>query len=185
MTDLQEQVVIGTVLGGSSLTKQIRGKNYYLSMRSKDDVWLQYKIAELEAYFNTSVLAKQENTYRCNSICSEEFTTLYNLLYEEGVRHVTEELLNKIHPMGLAIWFLEGGGWAGRNKKNAYINTTMLGRDGTKFVQKYLNDICQISCNINKNGTRRKVLFTIEGTAKLFSTVGYQFPPFYLNRIGA
>ena len=37
-------VLIGTILGGSSLAKPPRGKNYYLSMRSQNKQWLQYKI---------------------------------------------------------------------------------------------------------------------------------------------
>jgi len=154
-------------------------------MRSKDSEWLLYKIAALHHYFNSSLLAKQKNTYRCNSICSTEFTKMHALLYKDGSRHVTEELFNKIHSLGLSTWFLEGGGWAGRNKKNAYINTTMLGEEGTELAQKYLNDYCSIPCNINKNKTRRRVLFTVFGTKKLFATMGHELPPFYLDRIGA
>lgn len=183
MTDLQQQVVIGAVLGGSSITKQPRGKNYYLSMRSKDSVWLQYKIAELHNYFYSASLAQQNNTYRCNSICSTEFTKLYEMLYRKNLRYVSEDILNKVQDMALAIWFIEGGGWAGRNRKNAYLNTTLLGKEGTETVQKYLNDICDIPCNVNKNKQRRKVLFTVKGTAKLIAVIGHRFPPFYVERI--
>jgi len=183
MTDIQMQIVFGTVLGGSSLAKQPKGKNYYLSMRSKDAKWLQYKIGELHNYFNSAQLAKQKNTYRCDSSCSEEFTNLYNKLYCEGVRHVSEKLLDQLRAIGLAIWWLEGGCWAGRDRKNAYINTTLLGNEGTEIVYDYFNNILDMPCNINRNKTRRKILFTVQGTRKLWYLIEPEFPDFYRERI--
>jgi len=183
MDETQKQIVTGTVLGGSSLYKQSKGRNYFLSMRSKDPVWLWYKIAILQSYFTSDKLTQQNVTYRCCSICHEDFTDLYHLLYKDDKRHLTEEILNKITATGLMTWWLEGGGWAGRGKKNAYLNTTMLGEEGTNLVQRYFSEYYGIKCNVNKNKNRRKVLLSVQGTLKFWKTVEDKFPNFYITRI--
>ena len=182
MTDIQEQIVIGAVLGGSSLYKQKKGKNYFLSMRSKDKIWLWYKIAELESYFSSSKLVKQNSTFRCASTCDEDFTHLHKFLYDSNKRVVNEVILDKLNSTGLMTWWLEAGGWAGRGRRNAYLNTTLLGEEATELVQRYFEK-CYIDCNVNKNKNRRRILFSIEGTAKLWKTIAYRFPPFYIDRI--
>lgn len=181
MIDIQEQVIIGTVLGGSSLVKQARGRNYHLAMRSRDELWLKYKIKELEGFFTSGDLAKQNRTYRCNTSCSPELTQMYHRLYRDGKRYASEELLNNLRDIGLAIWFLEGGGWAGRNCKNAYLNTTMLG-DSTELILTYFNNM-EIKCSLNKTKNRQKVLFSVKGTEKLLRVIAPKFPPFICDRL--
>jgi len=184
LTGWQKQIITGAVLGGSSLIKPKLGTNYYFSMRNKDKLWLQYKIAELEGFFLTSKLTKDDKTYRARSMCSQVFTEMHGVLYESNQRKVTKETLDLLRDIGLAIWYLEGGGRAGRNKKNAYLNTTKLGEDGTELVKEYFNDeIIDMKCNIHKNGERIKVMFTVAGTIRLFSTIAHRFPAFMYNRI--
>lgn len=181
MTDIQEQVLIGAVWGGSSLVKQPRGRNYYLTMRSKDPTWLHYKIAELCNYFTSSELTKQYSTYRCSSVCSNEFTECYERLYCNGKRCITEPVLEGMRDIGLAIWFLEGGGWAGRDRKNAYINTTLL-RENTPLALDYFNSL-GMTCALNKTKGRQKILFSVPGTKKLFRVIAPRFPNFVCERL--
>lgn len=181
MIDIQEQVVIGAVLGGSSLVKQPKGLNYCLMMRSEDPLWLQYKIAELHNFFSSSELCKQNSTYRCSSICSKEFTALYQKLYCGKKRHVTIDVLENFRDIGLAIWFLESGGFTGRNRKNAYINTTLIG-DTSNLVCDYFNSM-DIKCKIHVTKERQKILFSVQGTNKLLKIIASKFPDFIYNRL--
>lgn len=178
----ENQVLIGTVLGGSSLVKPPKGKNYYLSMRSKNKDWLQYKMAEMSSYFTRPKIHLYGNTYRANSSCSETLTEFRGSLYEDENRNVSMEVLDSLRDIGIAIWFLDGGSKTGRGKKNAYINTTKFGEDGTKVVLKYFNEV-GMQCNVNRDGHRMKVLFTVEGTEVLFKTIAHHFPKFMYCRL--
>ena len=180
--DFQHQVLIGTVLGGSSLVKPPKGKNYYLSMRGKNEQWLKYKMAVMPTFFKSGSIHKYGNTFRCNSSCSPVLTEIKDVLYDENSRKISMEVLDSLRDIALAVWFLDGGSKTGRGKKNAYINTTKFGEDGTKLIMKYFTEI-DMSCNINRDGKRLKILFGVEATVALFSVIAHQFPPFMYNRL--
>lgn len=180
--DFQHQVLIGTVLGGSSLVKPPKGKNYYLSMRGKNEQWLKYKMAEMPDFFRSATIHKYGNTFRCNSSCSNVLTEIKDVLYNGVDRKVSMEVLDSLRDIALAIWFLDGGSKTGRGKKNAYINTTKFGEDGTNIVMRYFNEI-GMDCNINRDGKRLKVLFGVEATIDLFKTIAHRFPNFMMDRL--
>lgn len=181
MIDIQEQVIIGAVLGGSSLIKQPKGRHYYLMMRSKDPLWLQYKIAELHNFFSSSELSQQNNTHRCSSICSKEFTELHQKLYCGKKRFISIGILDKFRDIGLAIWFLESGGFTGRNRKNAYLNTTLI-KDTSYLACDYFNSM-DIKCKVHKTKERQKILFSVQGTSKLLRIIAPKFPNFIYERM--
>jgi hypothetical protein len=174
--------MIGTVLGGSSLVRPPKGVNYYLSMRGQNESWLMYKMAEMPDYFGNSKLCWYTNTYRCNSCCSEALTRFQEKVYVGNKRNVTMEILNPLRDIGIAVWYLDSGSRTGRSKKNAYINTTKFGEAGTKVVHQYFNEV-DMPCNVNRDGDRLKVLFTVSGTEALIATIGHCVPEFMLDRI--
>lgn len=185
MYDWQDQIVVGTVLGGASLVKPPKGSNCYLSMRGKEANWLLHKMKQLPKYFDSdpSKLHAYGNSNRCNSKCSPKLTDLHNVLYSGNKRTISMEVLDPLRDIGLAIWFIDGGGKTGRNKKNAYFNTTKYGEEGTTIVHKYFN-LCGLDCTINKNGKDRwRILFDVESTERLFKTIAHHFPPFMWNRL--
>lgn len=174
--------MIGTILGGSSLVKPPKGVNYYLSMRSQNEMWLKYKVAEMSDYFKDTNLRKYGSTFRCNSACMEELTEMKEMLYEGNRRKIKMDILDRMTDTGLAVWYLDSGSKTGRGKKNAYINTTKFGEDGTKIILQYFNEV-GMECNINHDGTRLKVLFTVDGTVNLLKTIAHRFPTFMYHRV--
>ena len=180
--NFQSQVLLGTVLGGSSLVKPPKGTNYYLSMRSQNEKWLYYKMAEMNDYYSDFKLHKYGRTFRCNSCCSPIITELHNQLYEKNKRKIKMPLLDVLTDTGIAVWFLDSGGKTGRGKRNAYINTTKFGKNGTDIIMQYFNEL-EINCNINHDGNRLKVLFTVKGTETLFKVIAHRFPTFMYHRI--
>jgi hypothetical protein len=175
LSDRQRDIVIGTVLGGSSLVKVQKGINYYLSMRSSNLEWLQYKANELAGCFGERVF-QYNKTYRYISCCSIVFTDLYHLLYKDNKRYITDDILSLLKDIGLAIWFLEGGGTTGRNKKNAYLNVTKL--SNYKVVTDYFNSL-DMTCKLHGN----RIVFSINGTGNLMKVIAHQIPVFLHNRI--
>jgi hypothetical protein len=179
---IQDQVLLGTVLGGSSLLKHPNGVNFYLSMRGQNESWLLYKTHEMRDLFNGMKTGWYTNTFRVNSHCLERLTSLHDIMYVENRRRITMEILNPIRDHGLAIWYLDSGSKTGRSRKNAYINTTKFGEDGSAIVEQFFNEV-DMPCRINRDGTRMRVLFTIEGTKELFRVIEPCVPEFMLNHL--
>jgi hypothetical protein len=92
------------------------------------------------------------------------------------------ELLDSLMDTAIAIWYLDSGGKTGRNKKNAYINTTKFGEKSTKIVLQYFNEL-GMKCNVNRDGTRIKILFSVDGTTELLKTIAHRFPVFMHDRL--
>jgi hypothetical protein len=151
-------------------------------MRGQNEKWLRYKMAEMGNYFVDPKMHKYGNTFRCNSCCSPKITELYNEIYEKGKRRIKMSLLDPLTDTGIAIWFLDSGGKTGRCKKNAYINTTKFGKEGSEIVKQYFNEL-GMTCNINHDTQRLKVLFSVDGTECLFKTIAHRFPTFMFYRI--
>ena len=183
MIDRQEQIAIGTVLGGSSLVRPPKGANFYLSMRSQQCNWLQWKMLELPRFFKNPTLHQYGKTYRCNSNCCHQLTNLYEHLYDENdKRIIREQTLESMCDIGWAVWFLDGGGKTGRGKKNAYLNVTKFGDEGAEIAKTYFDSL-DVPCEIHKNGNRRRLLFTVRGTLRFLATVAGCFPEFMFCRL--
>lgn len=182
MYDYQSQVLIGTVLGGSSLVKPPKGVNYYLSMRSNNETWLRYKMEEMPDYFASSSIRKYGTTFRANSCCCDRLTEFRELLYEGNSRKINMVLLDQLRDTAFAIWFLDGGGKTGRERRNAYLNATKFGEEGAELMLKFFNEV-EWPCNVNRDGKRIKLLFTVEGSVKFFKDIAHRFPTFMWDRI--
>ncbi len=180
--DFQHQILIGTILGGSSLVKPPKGKNYYLSMRNQNERWLRYKMAEMPDYFIGKTVHQYGNTYRANSACSPVLTEFQTRVYSGTKRQISMEVLDSLRDVALAIWFLDGGSKTGRSKKNAYLNTTKFGEDGTNVILQFFNEV-GMPCNVNRDGDRLKILFTVEGTVAFLKTIAHRFPEFMYERL--
>lgn len=180
--DYQHQIVVGAILGGSSLVRPSNGKNYHISMRSKNELWLKYKMANMPKYFTDKEVYKYGNTYRVNSICSEKLNEMRQELYCNNKRHIKMETLDVLRDIALSIWFLDGGNKAGRQGKNAYLNTTKFGKNGTDVILQYFNEI-GLPCSINKDGKRTKILFTVKSTMSFFKIIAHKFPTFMHHRL--
>ena len=139
---------------------------------------------ELPTLFKTLRLYKSGNTHRCYSCCDYHLTDLRSKIYQGSSRYITLKLLDdlRLRDTSLAIWFLESGGKTGRGHKNAYLNTTIYGQEGSEAVCDYFN-IIGCECHVNRNKDRRRVVFTIKGTETLFKYTANLFPTFMYHRL--
>lgn len=183
MTNRKRQIIIGTVLGGSSLIRRGNNRFHHLAMASQESLWLEYKMQELCHIFPKHSLQLDKKTYRCVSITDEELTDIHELMFRNGKRCITTDLLDSILDITLAMWYLDGGGKTGRNKKNAYLNTTRFGVEGTNLIAGYFSDMLGWECSVSNMSTRSRIVFSVESTCALFKTITHLFPKFMHHRI--
>ncbi len=162
--------------------RPFNGVNYFLSMRSQHELWLEYKKEELTRYFKKSVTHKYGKTSRINSCCSKDLTELHQLLYFENKRIISSEVLEPLRDIGLAVWFLDGGGKTGRGRRNAYLNMTKFGLEGTAITKTYFDSL-GLSCEIHENNGRIRLLFSVHGTERFLKTIAHCFPEFMFHRL--
>lgn len=181
ITPWQRQIILGTVLGGSSVVKPKGGRNSYLSMRGKDAYWLEYKSQELKNLASpTPFLIENENKYfRWHSLCYPEFNEFHNLFYADGKKHVTMDILNELRDIGLATWFLDGG----KVEKNSIVfNTNVFREDGTKLIAQFFNEISIKAESVIK-GKSLRVTILEESVEKFTKVINHRIPEFMLHNL--
>ena len=105
--------IIGTVLGDSSLIKRKVTHTAYFKC-SHCDAQLQlikFKEALLKQIHPTQTNLKQtpRSDWQLNTNCLTYYDKLRLRFYSQGVKIVTRDLLNKLTPLGLAVWFMDDG----------------------------------------------------------------------------
>lgn len=169
----QRQVVIGTILGGSSLICPKKGKNCYLSMRDRDYKWLEFKAGELQG-FSYNKIFKEGNTFRWNSACYPLFNDFYEDFYVEKERKLKLDHLSLLMDIAIAVWY---GDCGKLQRGQAIFNTNIWGEEGTKTVAEFFN-IIDYTTEIRKN----TVVLSEDSTKKLFDLISPQLPDFYFDK---
>jgi hypothetical protein len=124
----QLQIIFGTILGGSSITK-----SGYLSMRNKNKTWLHYKAGELSNLSSKNAIL-EEKTYRWHSLCYPVFKELRSKFYKGNKRKISIGTLDPLQDLALAIWFADCGAI---EKEKIKLKTHIWGEDGNKVIKKY------------------------------------------------
>lgn len=174
VTDWQKQIIMGTILGGSSVVKPGKGRNSYLFMRSKNREWLCYKAQELINFSSQRPFTQEGTTIRWHSNCFPLFNEYKEMFFKSGKKMPTMEILDQLKDIGLAIWY----GDAGFVKANhAILNTNKFGKEGSELIVKYFNEV-GIEATLFENNSNYKVKMSEIGTDKLFYTIAHRLPEF-------
>lgn len=179
LIDWQKQIVLGTILGGSSIVKPSKGRNCYLFMRSRHRDWLAYKSHELQLFSSQRPFTEEGNTLRWHSNCYPVFNEFRDLFYIEGVKTVNMEILNRLRDIGLAVWYGDCG--KVKNKK-VVLNTHKFGEDGTNMIVRYFNEV-DIECTVITERKNYRVQMTEEGSERFLMTIAHRLPDFMLSRL--
>lgn len=177
ITDWQKQIIFGTVLGGSSIIKQKKGRNCYLTMRGKDLKWLKCKAQELTVIAAPTPWYCSNDYYRWHSVSCPFLNEFYDLFYEGGKRKIEMELLDILRAVGLAIWFIDAGSL---KDEHAIINVNKFGKDGADLISKYFSEIDFDNGVINKRGSLR-IRLEKRSTKRFMLLIGDYIPNFMLK----
>ena len=171
ITSEQKFVIIGTILGGSSIVKPQKGKNCYLSMRNKNLNWLKFKAEKLKDFASQSPIIV-EKTNRWHSMCYPIFNDFHKMFYKGKKRVINIEDLNLLHDSSLAIWY----GDAGIKKNNQVIlNTNIWGKSGTETMVEYFSSL-DWKVNVFLERKKYRIKFEKESTEEFLNLIRPYLP---------
>lgn len=180
INDWHKQIILGTVLGGSSLVKPKKGRNCYLFMRSVDKDWLSYKAFELANLSSQRPFTQEGNTLRWHSNCYPVFTEFYDLFYKDGVKTVSMEILDPLKDIGMAIWY----GDCGKLKKNQLIlNTNKFGQSGNEVIVEYFKQAGIGDAEIVRERKYLRIVLSEQAAEKFLLIVSNRLPDFMHQKL--
>ena len=153
-----EQILLGSLLGDGGFN--IPHKNYlrYAESHSKkQERYLDYKIGVFKKDFN---LFKHHSSGIGRNmvyiyIKDGRLAYYYNLFYPNHKKIVTQEILDKLEPLAIAIWYCDDGNF---KRGTITLATHCFGYESNLLIQKWFKDKYDIDfkigkvVNYNKNG---------------------------------
>ena len=131
LSNEQEQFILGSLLGDLSidLTEQMKNAKLCLVHSVKQEELFMKKVEILGEFMgNYKLYSQYDNrtdkiyqTWRGNRKAHKLFNEVYNLLYPNKIKTITQEYLDKInHPIALAYWFMDDGSECGTIATNCF-----------------------------------------------------------------
>lgn len=174
MNKRDKGILIGMVLGDGYLRcrKDNRCKNYVQSsiiMKHciKQKEYLEFKADLLHSIFG----GKKPNVIECDnsgypgcrtSKTNKYFKVLYELLYSNGKKTITREVLNYLNPLGLAIWYMDDGCLSAK-KRNGKIHSydlilnTYISYEDNQIIVDYLKEVWDVQFTIVKDKGKTRI----------------------------
>ena len=189
----KEQIILGSILGDGYIYKDKRYEGYGYSERHslKQKNYLIWK----NKYLNFSFKEYKNKKY---NICiirkgDKKFKYYRGLFYPKGIKIVTRNILEKLDPLGLAVWLMDDGNYDYEHN-NLRLYTQSFGLKGNKIIQKWFSNRWNIISKIRMttkiigNDNIRKKYFYLEvnrdNSRKFIEIIKNHIPKFMDYKIG-
>lgn len=193
LTEFQLQVVIGSLLGDSSLSKPSSGINWHLSCyhSAKQSEWLQLKHQWLLpasrpiqwCAYKDKRDGKTRHGGRFHTVSIPDFTILAGMLYKQGRKVIANDFLRGFtHPISLACLICDDGSWDGAG---IAIASKQFSVEENERLAHQLRKSFGLSVSVMPNGQYCYVRITARSVGKALdickpwvpSTLLYKFGP--------
>ena len=111
------------------------------------------------------------------------FTEFYNMFYRNGRKVVNNEILYKLTPFSLAVWYMDDGYYR-RNRGRAQLSTNSFTYEENIMIKKYFEATWDISPNIAKSDSgTHYILFNTRDTIRFFNVIKNHILPLFGYKI--
>lgn len=150
----QKQLVLGSYLGDGSIirTKSSSGAYFTCSHGEAQESYLRWKANSLAGFGGCKVRSYSNNrgfsrkdgvAYNFRTANSMQFLELKNMSFD-GNKRISEDILNALDERGLAVWYMDDGGYNGderkkiRNTGSVNLNLYSFNSEDVDLLQKWL-----------------------------------------------
>lgn len=162
LTGLQDQIIMGTLLGDADIAHKERNNcSLRIGHKGADRDYLLWKWGELKS---TGLFTKSPRPrvggfgslqWRLVSSQSSFFNQYREMFYPEGLKIVTQEVLDKLSDLGLAVWYMDDGG-LGDCGNRIFIHTQSFGIEGNRVIKDWFDERYGLHFQLHPcNGSRQ------------------------------
>ena len=173
ITGRQNKIIIGTILGGSSIVKPSKGKHCYLAMRSRNRRWIERKASELAILASPEPFTESTHTNRWHSLCYPIFDEYRDMFYKDNVRHIKSTILDTMYDLSWAIWYMDSGTYL---NEEIILNTHVWGEKGTKTIERYFRNGFNFSTRITTDRGRFRITINPDSSKDFFKIISPHVP---------
>ena len=173
--------IYGAILGDASLSKPTGNSNSNITLTHspKQTEYLEFKVEIFKQihplvfkFKSINFFNKKQNkiytTYYYYSNYTQYLTKLRHKFYPNGIKQVSYDILNKLTPLGLAIWWMDDGSLViyerkDRNAVNRYatLATCSFSKEEHEIIKNYFINTWDIKPKIVKRNQKGKIYYII------------------------
>lgn len=170
LTEIQEGVLVGKILGDGSLISTLTGKSFRLQVEQKaehkDYVFWAAEIFKDWVLTQPKYLA-QHQSFRFRTISHPQITRFRNIFYPAKRKTIPKNIKEIfVHPISLAVWFMDDGALSS-SKKTVTISTHSFSKDENNLLIDCLRDNFDLKINLNWDNKGNRLYIPV-GEVKKF-----------------
>lgn len=183
LTDVQRELLVGTLLGDAHLESQNSGRTYRLkiehSFKQKEYVeWLathfqEWLLTPAHDRMHTSMIRGEQKTHQkflFNTVGSSAFRFYAQQFYRNRRKIVPSRIARMLAPRALAVWYMDDGSIKSRHHRSAFLNTQGFDDVSIDRLQDALFKTYGIKTTIRKQRDGKQI-YLISETAEMFFTL--------------
>lgn len=194
ISDELEQLIIASILGDGSIRYVNKGSRanarieFAHAERQGDYLWWKYNIFKKYDLVNSKprhIMSGNDKQYpqlRFETKTNKLFNNYHYMFYKTKERKLTRKILNKLTPLGLAIWYMDDGnlslpkytkkdGSTGIHCRRLMLNTQGFSYEENVLIQRYFKVVWSIDVNINKNNGYHRIVMGAKSANLLINII--------------
>ncbi|HEY8482946.1 MAG TPA: intein-containing recombinase RecA [Spirillospora sp.] len=192
LSEQQWQVVLGSVMGGGSLSPNRRGRTgvrFRMGHGAEQEAYLDWKVSLL-GNIGHSRTVSAEGAVSADFAPLPELDELRQVVYfGDGKKHITWDYLKALTPLALAVWYMDDGCFTVRSKGvrerteggagRVEICVEALSPGSRARVVEYLRDTHGLDVKLTTRGARAisVIQFTTAASTKFQELIAPYVPP--------
>lgn len=188
----QKEYLYGSLLGDDQLNMNGKRKYPFLvvthSSKQKDYVKWKYKIWRqiVPGNIKSIVIKVKGKSYLVNyfnTAAHPEFLDFFNLFYFNGKKGVNRNILDKLTPLSIAVWYMDDGYYR-KSRGRAQLSTNSFTYKENIIIKNYFDEKWNISSNIGTSDSGSYYIwFNTENTIEFFKIIKDYMLPFFAYKI--
>lgn len=190
-TERQKSIAFGTLLGDGYLrpTGASKSPSYALSFchGEKQIEYLRWKFYEFEHFVATKEFSMRASnfrgnapTYSFNTVSHPFLTDAHRICYPNGKKDVTEEWIDNLTPLSLAVWYLDDGS-LNRRYHTIVLCTNSFSTKGQLLLIDHLKSTYNISSVLEPRRNGQTVIRINASQSKKFISLIEEYVPSCMN----
>lgn len=187
---IAREMIWGTMFGDGGVYYGTKNRHckFAVSHSPKQEEYINWKHNLLESvkaskvYRVTKYHKIRKKEYTTLQFCTKPlsyFTRLRKLFYPQGKKIILRRLLNKLTPLGLAVWFMDDGTSCKNNRRYPQLNisTCSYTFEENKIIQEYFKEKWDIDVRVHRRKNFPHIYINKPNSLKLIRIIKYHLIP--------
>lgn len=177
LTNLQKEVLLGSLLGDMGMELKYKNARFSINHGGKQEQYFDYKcnifnnfIKSINKKYRFDIRTnKYYNSYKTHSITNCCFNDIYNMFYINNKKIVTEDILNQLTPLSLAVWYMDDG------DKTGVLATNSFSLEECILIKNYFKTKWNIDTTIQTTKNKQYLIYFTKNGKKIFYSLTHKY----------